>query len=73
MNKFEHEGIGTCARIELSQGADNAEQNVKWFLKVHKAYKLLWEANFQFSFFSKCLFKFTFYKFFDFHSLENES
>ena len=47
MNKVEYEVIGTCARVEISQGADNADQKVKWFLKVHKTYKLLWEAHFQ--------------------------
>ena len=51
MNKIEYEGIGTCAKIEISQDADNADQKVKWFLKFHKAYKLLWGAYFQFSFF----------------------
>ena len=35
MNKIEYEGIGTCARIEISQDAHNADQKVKWFLKVH--------------------------------------
>ena len=50
IDKIEHEGIGTCARIEINQDADNADQRVKWFLKVHKIYKLLWEAYFQFSF-----------------------
>ena len=50
MNKIEHEGTGTCARTERIQDADNAEQKLKWFLKVHKTYKLLWEAYFQFSF-----------------------
>ena len=50
MNKIKYEGIGTCARIELSQDADNADQKVKWFLKVHTTYKLLREAYFQFSF-----------------------
>ena len=35
-NKIEHEGIGACARIEISQDADNADQKVKCFLKVHK-------------------------------------
>ena len=29
MNKVGHEGIGTCARIEISQDADNADQKVK--------------------------------------------
>ena len=42
MNKIEHERIGTCARIEISQDANNADQKVKWVLKVHKIYKLLW-------------------------------
>ena len=51
MNKFEYKWIGTCARIEIRQDADNADQIVKWFLKVQKTLKLLWEACFQFSFF----------------------
>ena len=29
MNKIEHEGIGTCARIEINKDADNADQKVK--------------------------------------------
>ena len=29
MNKTEYEGIGTYARIEISQDADNADQKVK--------------------------------------------
>ena len=41
MNKIEHEGIGTCGRIEISQDADNTDQKVKWCLKVRKIYKLL--------------------------------
>ena len=44
MDKIEHEGMGTYAGIEISQDADNSHQNVKWFLKVHKTYKLLLEA-----------------------------
>ena len=47
MNKIQYEEIGTCARIVISQDADNADQKVKWFLKVHKTYKLLWGAYFQ--------------------------
>ena len=46
MEKIEHEGMGTCARIETSKDADNIDQTVKWFLKVHKAYKLSGEAYF---------------------------
>ena len=46
MNKIEYEGIGTCARIEIRKDADNADQQVKWFLKVHETCKLLWEAQF---------------------------
>ena len=34
--KTEYEGIGTCARIEIRQDADNTNQKVKWFLKVHE-------------------------------------
>ena len=30
INKIEHEEIGT-----ISKDADNADQKVKWFLKVH--------------------------------------
>ena len=41
-----HEKLGTCARIKISQDADDADQKVKWCLKVHKTYKLLWEAYF---------------------------
>ena len=39
MNKIEHEGICTCATIKISQDAGNADQKVKWFVKIHKAYK----------------------------------
>ena len=39
--KTEHEEKGTCAGIEISQDADNADQKVKWFPKVHKTYKFL--------------------------------
>ena len=72
MNRIEHEGIGSCARTEISQDADNTDQKVKWILKVDKTYKLLWEAYFKFSF-PKFLFRFAFYKFFDFHPPGNES
>ena len=51
MNEIEHDGIDTCERTEISQDSDNADQNVKWFLRVHKTYKLLWEAYCQFYFF----------------------
>ena len=50
MSETGDERIGTCARIEISQDADNADQKVTWFLKVYKTYKLLWEAYIQFSF-----------------------
>ena len=43
-----HKGISSCARIEIRKDADNADQKVKWFLKVHKTYKHLWEAYLQF-------------------------
>ena len=39
--KIKHDKIGTCAGIEISQDADNADQKVKWFLKAHKACKRL--------------------------------
>ena len=29
MDKIEHEGIGTCTKIEISQDTDNADQKVK--------------------------------------------
>ena len=45
------EELKNCARIEINQDADNADQKVKWFLKVHATYKLLWEAYFPLSFF----------------------
>ena len=51
MDKIEHEGMGTCARIEISQDAHTADQKIQWFLKLHRTYKLLWEAYFQLSFF----------------------
>ena len=51
MNKIEYEGIGTCARIEVSQNADKADQKVKWFLKVHKTYKLFVGSIFPIFFF----------------------
>ena len=38
--------MGTHAGTEISQDADNANQKVKWFMKVHKTFKLLWEAYF---------------------------
>ena len=38
--------MGTYVRTEISQDADNVDQKVEWFLKVHKTYKRLWEANF---------------------------
>ena len=37
----------TCARTEISQDANNADQKVKWISKVHKTYKLFWEPYFQ--------------------------
>ena len=49
-DKIEHEGMGTCAGTEISQDADKAHQKVKWFLKVHKTYKLLREAFVELSF-----------------------
>ena len=42
-DKIEHEEIGihTFVRTEISQDADKADQNIKWFPKVHKTYKFL--------------------------------
>ena len=36
IGKIEHEEIGSCAGIEISQDADHADQKIKWFPKVHK-------------------------------------
>ena len=74
-DNIEHEGIGTCARIEISLDADNANQKVKWFLKVHKTYKLLWEAYFNYLF-SQVFIQVHILQIFYFHPsppLENES
>ena len=49
MDKIKHEG--QVPLQEISQDADNAKEKVKWFLKVYKIKKLLWEAYFKFSFF----------------------
>ena len=73
MNKIEYEGRGTCARIEISQDAKDADKNVKWFLKVHKTYKLFWVAYFQFNFSQVSTQIHIFKKFFDFRPPENES
>ena len=47
MNKFEYKGMGTCAKVEISPDPNNTDQKVKWLLKDHKTYKLLWEAYFR--------------------------
>ena len=44
MKKIEYEEIATCSRIEINEDAENADQKVKWFLKVHKTFKLLRDA-----------------------------
>ena len=46
IDKIEHEEVGTCAETEISQDADNANQRIKWFPKLHKTYKRLWKAYF---------------------------
>ena len=43
-NKIEHEGTGTCVRIEISQDTDNADQKAKWFLKVHKGLHIIYRG-----------------------------
>ena len=67
MNKIEHEGIGTSARLK----SDKVDQKVKWFLKVLK------HTNFCGKHIHNILFPqvlfIQFYKFFDFHLPENES
>ena len=50
MNKIEYEGISTCARNEVSQDADDADQKSKIVSGSSETYNLLWEAYFQFSF-----------------------
>ena len=72
INKIEHEGMGTCGRIEVSQEAENADQKVKWFLKVHKNRNFCGKHVFSYLF-SNFIFRFTFKKFVDFHPPENES
>ena len=64
--------MGTYARIEISQGADNADQKVKWFLKVIKHTKF-YGKHIIYYVFPKILFTLTFYKCFDYHPNENES
>ena len=66
MNKIEHEGMRICARIDKSQDADNTDQKVKWFLKVHRNIQTFVGSIFLILFFPKFLFTFTCYKFFDF-------
>ena len=34
-DKIEHEGMGTFAKIEVSQDADNPDQRVKLFLNAY--------------------------------------
>ena len=71
MNKIEDEEIGTCARVEISQDANNTDQKVKWSLKVHKTYKLCGKHFFQFSFFSS-FYSGSFLQIFPFLLPENE-
>ena len=40
IDKIEHDEKHICGRIEINQDAVNADEKVKWFQKVHKAYKL---------------------------------
>ena len=58
IDNIELEETGTCARIDISQNAVNADQKVKWFLKVHKRNIPFWEV--QIYLFGKFLFRFTF-------------
>ena len=44
IGKIEHEENDTCDETEMSQDADNAVGKVKRHPKVHKTYKLLWDA-----------------------------
>ena len=65
MDKIEHEGVGTYARVEISQDAGNVDQKVKWFLRVHKNFQTFVGSIFSIFFFPKFLFRFTFYQCFD--------
>ena len=56
--------MGTNASIEIGQDADNADQKVKWFMKVHKTYRLCGKHIYN-HLFSKFLFRFTSCIFFD--------
>ena len=58
--------MSNCARIEKSQDADNADQKLKWFLKVHENITLV-------IFLPKLLLAVTIYKFFHFYRSENVS
>ena len=64
VDKIEHERMCICARIEISQNADNTDRKVKWFLKVSKTYKIFVGRIFLIIIFLKFLFTFTFYKLF---------
>ena len=46
LDKIEHVEIGTCARTEISQDADNKDQKLKWFLKVHNTKQTFVESIF---------------------------
>ena len=38
IDKIEHEDIGAWERIEINQNADNADEKIKLFVKVHKTF-----------------------------------
>ena len=69
IDKIEREEIGTCAGIEISQNADNADQK-NGFRKFIKHTNLCVKQIFNYLFFPKFLFMFTFCKCFDFTPLK---
>ena len=59
--------MGTYARSEIRQDKDNADQKVKWFLKVYKTLQTFVGSILLIIFPPKFLYWFTFYQLFDFH------
>ena len=70
MNKIEYEGISTCARNEVSQDADDADQKSKIVSGSSENIQPFVGSIFSIFFFPKFLFRFIFYKCFDFHPLK---
>ena len=60
MSKMKYEEIGTCARIEVKIQMSESSYNIQTFVG----------SIFSIFFFPKFLFRFTFYKFSEFHPLK---